>query len=96
MKKLILASITIFLLGKENIKAQDLHFPGYTPSLSVSYAINKKTDINFLTAFKVREGHYTVKSVPYNPLLLEIYSQLLATYKLNSHCQNWRWLRFPA
>lgn len=87
MKNLLPAFIVFFLFLKETLKAQDLHFPGYAPSLSVSYTINTKTDINFLTAFKVREGNYTVKSVEYNPLLLEIYSQLLATYKLNKHWQ---------
>lgn len=87
MKNLLLLSITVYLFGKETIRAQDLHFPGYAPSLSVSYAFNKKMDINFLAATKVREGNYTIKSVDYNPLLLEIYSQLLASYKLNKHWQ---------
>jgi hypothetical protein len=42
MKKTIPASIVFFLFSKENIHAQDLHFPGYATSLLYRIETGKK------------------------------------------------------
>jgi hypothetical protein len=87
MKYFLPFALVFFLIGASNTHAQDLHFPGYAPSVSVSAPVTKKLDLNFLAASKVRSGTHTVKGIQYNPLLLELYTQALVTIKLNNQWQ---------
>ena len=87
MKNLLCISIVIFLLTKENIQAQDLNFRGLAPSVSITRAFNNHLDINFLSVSKIRLGNYDVKQTHYTNQVLEIYGQLLFSYKINTHWQ---------
>lgn len=87
MKNLILIFITLFLFNKETIKAQDLNFNGAAPSVSITSAFKNNVDINFLAVSKIRLGNYAIKEMHYSNQVLEIYSQLLVSYKISPHWQ---------
>lgn len=76
----------MFLINVQST-AQDLNFRGVAPSVSVTAALKNNLDINFLTVSKIRLGNYTVKETNYTNQVLEIYSQLLLSYKINKYWQ---------
>lgn len=78
---LLLISIT------HRIFSQNLNFSGTAPALSFTSVPAKKLEINFLVTSKVRVGDYNIKEEQYNTKILEIYSQVLATYKIDKHFQ---------
>ena len=66
--------------------AQHLHFPGSAPSLSLTAHVGK-INLNGLVASKTRIGTQTIKGERYEPRLLEIYAQALATRSLGKKWQ---------
>ena len=87
MKKFfIIGCISLFLINVQST-AQDLNFRGVAPSVSVTAALKNNLDINFLTVSKIKLGNYTVKETNYTNQVLEIYSQLLLSYKINKYWQ---------
>lgn len=85
MKKLLIF-IFLYFLSVNHLYSQDLNFPGTAPSISLTVHL-KRIDINFLSANKFRLGDHRVKDVDYKQQWLEIYSQGLASYKINDHWQ---------
>jgi hypothetical protein len=83
-KHLALLFVGFFIICNTN--SQNLNFPGFAPSVSLTVH-RGRFDLNFLAASKTREGHHTVKDVAYEPQFLEIYSQALVARKLNN-----RWI----
>lgn len=83
--KILLVSIFIPCIKKAD--AQNLNFPGLSPSISVSTALNPKFYINVLATSKIRIGETIIKEKKYSPQILEIYTQALLAYQLNK-----RWL----
>lgn len=88
MKKLSTFQFILFSLASAftNTFSQDLNFPGLAPSVSLTVH-QHEFDLNFLAASKTKQGHHTVKDVEYEPRLLEIYLQALASHKLNERWQ---------
>src|SRR5882672_8240757 len=80
---LLLISFLCAWTGKLN--AQDVNFPGVSPSFSIGTALNSKLDVNILATSKIRFGEKTIKDEKYSPQVLEIYSQALFSYKINKH-----------
>lgn len=87
MKKIILVFLISLFFNDNKANAQDLNFRGSAPSVSVTRVFKNHVDINFLAVSKIRLGNYDVKEVHYSSQVLEIYSQLLASYKINPHWQ---------
>lgn len=79
--------VTVLLLNTTDGNAQDLNFNGASPSVSITAAVKNKSTINFLAVSKIRLGNYNVKGTNYSNEILEIYSQLLYSYKPNKHWQ---------
>jgi hypothetical protein len=79
-------SLLLFLKGYI-CHAQDLNFPGISPSISVSAAIDSRFNINVLTASKIRLGERTIKEEKYSNQILEVYSQALLSYQPNKNLQ---------
>jgi hypothetical protein len=87
MKKIVGIAWILFVFINTPSNAQDLNFRGVAPSVSVTQVLKNKFDINFLAVSKIRLGNYTVKEINYSNQVLEIYSQLLLSYKINKHWQ---------
>lgn len=79
--------VLLFFKGVSSSIAQDLTFPGISPSLSFSTGISGKFDFNVLATSKIRTGNLTVKEVNYESQVLEIYTQGLLNYKINHKLQ---------
>lgn len=80
-------SLLILVLIRHSAFSQNINFAGTAPALSFTSVPAKKLDINFLVTSKLRVGDYTIKEEQYNTKVLEIYSQVLATYKIDKHFQ---------
>jgi hypothetical protein len=87
MKNLLLFFVAVLLFSKENINAQDLYFGSAAPSVSITETLKNHLDINLLSVSKIRLGNYDIKQVQYRSQVLELYSQLLLSYKINAHWQ---------
>ncbi|MBS4065399.1 MAG: DUF2490 domain-containing protein [Chitinophagaceae bacterium] len=87
MKNLLLFFVAVLLFSKENIHAQDLYFGSAAPSVSITGTLKNHLDINLLSVSKIRLGNYDIKQVQYRSQVLELYSQLLLSYKINAHWQ---------
>jgi len=85
--KAFLLLLMFFIFLKFSTSAQDLSFNGIAPSLSFTAVTQKKFDINLLITSKLRVGDYTIKEEQYSTKILEIYSQALASYKIDTHWQ---------
>ena len=81
--KFIIALCTLSLQVKK-LNAQNLDFPGIAASLSFSAILNENFNLNILATAKFRSGEHNIDKAKYNAQVLEIYSQALLSYKINS------------
>jgi uncharacterized protein DUF2490 len=86
VKKFFVILFLLILASCIKAHAQNVNFPGISPSASVRSALNSKIDINFLATSKIRFGERTIKEETYLSQILEIYAQALLNYSLN---KNW-------
>jgi Protein of unknown function (DUF2490) len=89
MKKVLkfILTVSISFARARCLYGQDLNFPGIAASVSFSAILNNKFDFNISAASKFRLGQYYIDATKYNPRVLEIYSQVLLSYKINNHWQ---------